>query len=125
MSRKQGKERRKILFPARLHIRDITEDVVGLDLARMGCRIKSRYRLNILSRLILEFYIPSKETDGKYIVGDPMGNVIVRWSKPSKQEGYFILGLEFGQEPRESHGVIELLGGRRCDKTPAQTGFDM
>ena len=44
-----------------------------------------------------------------------MGNVIVRWSKPSKQEGYFILGLEFGAEPRENHGVTELLGGRRCE----------
>jgi len=115
ISRKQGKERRKIVFPARLHVRDITEDVVGLDIAQMGCRIKSRYRLNILSKLILEFYIPSKKEEGKYTVGDPMGNVIVRWTKPSKQEGYFILGLEFGAEPRENHGITELLGGRRCD----------
>ena len=59
ISRKKEKERRKIVFPARLHVRNITEDVVGLDLAQMGCRIKSKYRLNILSKLILEFYIPS------------------------------------------------------------------
>jgi len=46
-------------------------------------------------------------------VGDPMGNVIVRWTKPSKQEGYFILGLEFGSKPRENHGISELLVGPR------------
>ena len=33
ISRKQERERRKIIFPARLHVRDITENVVGLDLA--------------------------------------------------------------------------------------------
>ena len=115
ISRKKEKERRKMVFPARLHVRNITENVVGLDLAQMGCRIKSKYRLNILSKLILEFYVPSKKEEGKYVVGDPMGNVIVRWTKPSKQEGYFILGLEFGADPRENHGVTELLGGRRCE----------
>ena len=112
ISRKQERERRKIIFPARLHVRDITENVVGLDLAEMGCRIKSKYRFNILSKIILEFYIPSRE-EGKYVVGDPMGNVIVRWTKPSKQQGYFILGLEFGSKPRENHGVTELLVGPR------------
>ena len=113
ISRKQERERRKIIFPARLHVRDITENVVGLDLAEMGCRIKSKYRFNILSKIILEFYIPSDKEEGKYVVGDPMGNVIVRWTKPSKQQGYFILGLEFGSKPRENHGVTELLVGPR------------
>ena len=112
ISRKQEKSVVKWFFPARLHVRDITENVVGLDLAEMGCRIKSKYRFNILSKIILEFYIPSRE-EGKYVVGDPMGNVIVRWTKPSKQRGYFILGLEFGSKPRENHGVTELLGGPR------------
>ena len=42
ISRKKEKERRKIVFPARLHVRNITENVVGLDLAQMGCRIKSK-----------------------------------------------------------------------------------
>ena len=113
MSRTQERERRKVIFPARLHVRNITEDVVGLDLAEMGCRIKSKYRINILSKLILEFYVPSSKDEGKYVVGDPMGNVIVRWTKPSKQEGYFILGLEFGSKPRENHGISELLVGPR------------
>ena len=113
MSRTQERERRKVIFPARLHVRNITEDVVGLDLAEMGCRIKSKYRINILSKLILEFYVPSNKDEGKYVVGDPMGNVIVRWTKPSKQEGYFILGLEFGSKPRENHGISELLVGPR------------
>ena len=113
MSRTQERERRKVIFPARLHVRNITEDVVGLDLAEMGCRIKSKYRINILSKLILEFYVPSNKDEGKYVVGDPMGNVIVRWTKPSKQEGYFILGLEFGSKPRENHRIKELLVGPR------------
>jgi len=113
MSRTQERERRIVIFPARLHVRNITEDVVGLDLAEMGCRIKSKYRINILSKLILEFYVPSSKDEGKYVVGDPMGNVIVRWTKPSKQEGYFILGLEFGSKPRENHGISELLVGPR------------
>ncbi len=113
MSRTQERERRKVIFPARLHVRNITEDVVGLDLAEMGCRIKSKYRINILSKLILEFYVPSSKDEGKYVVGDPMGNVIVRWTKPSKQEGYFILGLEFGSKPRVNHGISELLEGPR------------
>ena len=117
MSRTQERERRKVIFPARLHVRNITEDVVGLDLAEMGCRIKSKYRINILSKLILEFYVPSNKDEGKYVVGDPMGNVIVRWTKPSKQEGYFILGLEFGSKPRENHGISELLVGPRSNST--------
>ena len=109
MSRTQERERRKVIFPARLHVRNITEDVVGLDLMEMGCRIKSKYRINILSKLILEFYVPSSKDEGKYVVGDPMGNVIVRWTKPSKQEGYFILGLEFGSKPRENHRLVNYL----------------
>ena len=64
ISRKKEKERRKMVFPARLHVRDITENVVGLDLAQMGCRIKSKYRLNILSKTNIRILYPFKERRG-------------------------------------------------------------
>ena len=109
ISRTKERARHKIIFPARLQVRDMTENVVGLDLAAMGCRVKSRHRINILTKLIFEFYIPSAE-EGKYTLGDPIGNVLVRWTKPSHQEGYFILGLEFGSVPNDNQGINYFLG---------------
>jgi hypothetical protein len=110
MARTKERERRKVIFPARLHVRNKTENVVGLDLAAKGCRIKSKSNINILSKLILEFYIPSAKEDGKYTLGDPIGDVLVRWTKPSHKKGYFIHGLEFGSVPRDNHGINYFLG---------------
>ncbi len=111
MSEIRVHERRRIVFPARLHVHNHIENVVGLDLSEGGCRIRCKRPVNIFSKVLLEIYIPSSSKKGEYTVCDPIGSVVVRWAKPSKQHGYFILGLQFSTRPGENHGINHLLQG--------------
>jgi len=109
MSEIRVHERRRIVFPARLHVHNHIENVVGLDLSEGGCRIRCKRPVNIFSKVLLEIYIPSSSKKSEYTVCDPIGSVVVRWAKPSKQHGYFILGLQFNSRPGENHGINHLL----------------
>ncbi len=81
MSEIRVHERRRIVFPARLHVHNHIENVVGLDLSEGGCRIRCKRPVNIFSKVLLEIYIPSSSKKGEYTVCDPIGSVVVRWAK--------------------------------------------
>ena len=115
MSEIRVHERRRIVFPGRLHVHNHIENVVGLDLSEGGCRIRCKRPVNIFSKVLLEIYIPSSSNKNEYTVCDPIGSVVVRWAKPSKQHGYFILGLQFSSRPGENHGINHLLEGDHSD----------
>ena len=56
MSEIRVHERRRIVFPARLHVHNHIENVVGLDLSEGGCRIRCKRPVNIFSTVALEIY---------------------------------------------------------------------
>ena len=55
MSEIRVHERRRIVFPARLHVHNHIENVVGLDLSEGGCRIRCKRPVNIFSKVLQNF----------------------------------------------------------------------
>ena len=53
MSEIRVHERRRIVFPARLHVHNHIENVVGLDLSEGGCRLRCKRPVNIFSKVLL------------------------------------------------------------------------
>ena len=93
MSEIRVHERRRIVFPARLHVHNHIENVVGLDLSEGGCRIRCKRPVNIFSKVLLEIYIPSSSKKGEYTVCDAIGSVSMSKTKNKACLEFEILDL--------------------------------